>query len=253
MGRLDGKVAIISGGSRGQGAAEAALFVDEGAQVVIADVLDDAGQALATELGEAARYVHLDVTDEAGWVETLAFALDVFGPPSVLVNNAGVLHFSMLTDTDTSDFQRVIDINLVGVFLGMKVIAPAMAGSGGGSIVNISSSSGLIGFPMVSAYVASKWGVRGLTKTAAIELGPAGIRVNSVHPGGIDTPMIRDPASVELDDFEPFVRKLPLKRVGTVEDVAPLVLFLASDESSYCTGGEFAVDGGQTAGDTGLF
>jgi 3alpha(or 20beta)-hydroxysteroid dehydrogenase len=128
-----------------------------------------------------------------------------------------------------------------------------MADGGGGSIVNISSSSGLVGFPMVSAYVASKWGVRGITKAAAIELGSMNIRVNSVHPGGIDTPMVRDPAAMSLDDFEPFVRKLPIKRVGTVDDVAPLVLFLASDESGYCTGGEFAVDGGQTAGDPGLF
>jgi 3alpha(or 20beta)-hydroxysteroid dehydrogenase len=253
MGRLDGKIALISGGARGQGAAEARLFVAEGARVVIGDVLDEAGEALADELGEAARYVHLDVTDEGAWIEALALTLDTFGPPSVLVNNAGVLHFSMLVDTEEADFRRVIDVNLVGVFLGTKVVAPAMADGGGGSIVNISSSSGLVGFPMVSAYVASKWGVRGITKAAAIELGSMNIRVNSVHPGGIDTPMVRDPAAMSLDDFEPFVRKLPIKRVGTVDDVAPLVLFLASDESGYCTGGEFAVDGGQTAGDPGLF
>ncbi|WP_208027434.1 glucose 1-dehydrogenase [Rhabdothermincola sediminis] len=252
MGRLEGKVAIISGAARGQGAAEAELFVREGAQVVIGDILDDAGQRLAGRLGEAARFIHLDVTDEGSWREALALTLDDFGPPNVLVNNAGVVHFARIVDTELQDLRRVLDINLVGTFLGMKIVAPAMAAAGGGSIVNISSSSGIVGFPMVGAYVSSKWAVRGLTKTAAIELGAANIRVNSVHPGGVDTPMTRDPETTPLDAFEPFVRRLPLRRLGTVDDIAPLVLFLASDESSYCTGAEFVVDGGQTAGDPGL-
>lgn len=252
MGRLEGKVAIISGAARGQGAAEAELFVREGARVVIGDILDDEGQRLAERLGEAARFIHLDVTDEGSWREALALTLDDFGPPDVLVNNAGVVHFARIVDTELEDLRRVLDINLVGTFLGMKVVAPAMAGAGGGSIVNISSSSGIVGFPMVGAYVSSKWAVRGLTKTAALELGAANIRVNSVHPGGVDTPMTRDPETTPLEAFEPFVRRLPLRRLGTVDDIAPLVLFLASDESSYCTGAEFVVDGGQTAGDPGL-
>lgn len=253
MGRLDGKTAIISGAARGQGAAEAELFVREGAQVVIGDILDEPGEQLARRLGEAARFVHLDVTDEGSWREALALTLDAFGPPSVLVNNAGVVHFSRIVDTELTDLRRVLEVNLVGTFLGIKVVAPAMAQAGGGSIVNISSSSGIVGFPMVGAYVSSKWAVRGLTKTAALELGASGIRVNSVHPGGVDTPMTRDPETTSLDAFEPFVRRLPIRRLGTVDDVASLVLFLASDESSYCTGAEFVVDGGQTAGDPGLF
>jgi 3alpha(or 20beta)-hydroxysteroid dehydrogenase len=248
VGRLDGKVAVISGGARGQGAEEARRFVDEGASVVVGDLLHDEGRALAEELGEAARYVPLDVTDEGSWREALALALDVFGPPSVLVNNAGIVHFASMVDTSETDFRRVLDVNLVGVFLGMHVVAPAMIGGGGGSIVNISSSAGMTGFPLVGAYVASKWGVRGLTKTAALELGPSGVRVNSVHPGGIDTPLIRDPETTSDEVFEPFARTLPVPRIGTVDDVAALVVFLASDESSYCTGAEFVVDGGQTAG-----
>ncbi len=246
--RLDGKVAIISGGARGQGAEEARRFVAEGAAVVIGDILHDDGRALAAALGEQARFAPLDVTDEGSWREALALTLDVFGPPSVLVNNAGIVHFGNLVDTSEADFRRVLDVNLVGVFLGMHVVAPSMADGGGGSIVNISSSAGITGFPLVSAYVASKWGVRGLTKTAALELGPSGIRVNSVHPGGIDTPLIRDPETTTVDMFEPFAQTLPIARIGTVADVAALVAFLASDESSYCTGAEFVIDGGQTAG-----
>ncbi|MEJ5254988.1 MAG: glucose 1-dehydrogenase [Acidimicrobiales bacterium] len=252
MGRLDGKIAIISGAARGQGAAEAELFVREGARVVLGDLLDEPGARLAQQLGEAARYVHLDVTDEGSWREAVAFTLDAFGPPNVLVNNAGILHFSPIVDTNVADLRRVLDVNLVGTFLGIKVVAPVMADAGGGSIVNISSSSGIVGFPLVGAYVASKWAIRGLTKTAALELGSSNIRVNSVHPGGVDTPMTRDPETTSLDAFEPFIRRLALRRLGTVDDVAPLVLYLASDESSYCTGAEFVVDGGQTAGDPGL-
>lgn len=251
MGRLDGKIAIITGAARGQGAAEARRFVAEGARVMVTDVLDDEGRALADELGSATVYTPLDVTDEEQWRAALDLLLEAFGPPTVLVNNAGVLTFGALVDTPTEDFRRVVDVNLTGTFLGMKAVAPAMGEAGGGSIVNISSTGGLTGLPAVSAYVASKWGVRGLTKTAALELGPAGIRVNSVHPGGINTTMVA-PEGTPDEAFQAFADKLPIRRIGRVGDVAELVLFLAAEESSYCTGAEFAIDGGQTAGDPGF-
>ncbi len=251
MGRLDGKVALITGGARGQGAGEARRFVAEGASVVIADVLDDPGEALAAELGSNARFASLDVTDEEAWRRAVEATVTAFGSLTVLVNNAGVLLFHQLVNTPAEEFRRLIDVNLVGTFLGIKTAAPAMADSGGGSIVNISSVAGLIGLPGVSAYAASKYGVRGLTKSAAIELGDAGIRVNSVHPGSVDTPMIR-PEGMEGADYSAFYEQLPIKRLGTVDDVTNVVLFLASDEASYVTGGEFVVDGGQSTGDPGF-
>jgi 3alpha(or 20beta)-hydroxysteroid dehydrogenase len=251
MGRLAGKVALVTGGARGQGAAEARRFVAEGASVVVADVLDAPGEALAAELGAAARFVSLDVTDEDAWTGAVAATVDAFGSLTVLVNNAGVLLFHQLVNTPADEFRRLIDVNLVGTFLGIKTVAPAMTRAGGGSIINISSVGGLMGLPGVSAYVASKFGVRGLTKSAAIELGDAGIRVNSVHPGSVDTPMIR-PEGMEGADYSSFYDRLPIKRLGTVDDVTNLVLFLASDEASYVTGAEYAVDGGQSAGDAGF-
>lgn len=250
MGRFDGAVALVSGAARGQGAAEARALVAEGASVVLGDVLDDEGEAVARELGERARYVHLDVTDEAAWRAALACCEEAFGSPTVLVNNAGIVHFGEIVDTSVDDFRRVLEVNLVGVFLGMKTVAPAIERAGGGAIVNISSSAGLTGLPGVGAYVASKWAVRGITKTAALELGPKGIRVNSVHPGGVDTPMIRDPATTPLEVFEAYTERLPIARLGRTDDVVALVLFLASDDASYCTGAEFVVDGGQTCGTT---
>jgi 3alpha(or 20beta)-hydroxysteroid dehydrogenase len=252
MGRLDGKIAIISGGARGQGAAEARWFLREGAAgVVIGDVLDAEGAATAAELGDRVRFVHLDVTDEASWQSAVNVCLDAFGAPNVLVNNAGILRFHHLVETPVEEFRQVIDVNLTGTFLGMKVVAPAMIDGGGGSIVNISSTGGLTGLPSVGSYVASKWGVRGLTKTAAIELGKHGIRVNSVHPGSIETPMVMF-EGLTADDFAPYYNRLPVKRIGTVDDVAALVTFLASDESTYCSGSEFVVDGGQVTGDHGF-
>lgn len=251
MGRLDGKVAIITGAARGQGEAEARLFVSEGAKVVLADVQDELGEDVAASLGDDAYYLHLDVTDEDAWVGVVASAEERFGRLDVLVNNAGVLRFHMLQDTPLEEFRSVIDVNLVAVFLGMKSVARAMQRGGGGSIVNISSTAGMTGFPMVAAYSASKWGVRGLTRSGALDLGPLGIRVNSVHPGSVDTPMIRM-EGVPTEAYEPFYKRLPIPRLGTPDDVAKLVLFLASDESSYCSGTEFVVDGGQTAGDLGV-
>jgi 3alpha(or 20beta)-hydroxysteroid dehydrogenase len=247
MGRLDGKVAIITGAARGQGAAEARLFVAEGASVVLADVLDDEGQAVAAELGAAATYVHLDVTDEDQWQAAVALAEERYGPVTVLVNNAGILHFQAVHKTELADFDRVMRVNVQGVFLGMKSVTGSMSRAGGGSIVNISSTAGLQGLPYLGAYVASKWAVRGLTKTAAIDLGHKNIRVNSVHPGGIDTPMV---AGTSAD--APFYKRLPVPRMGSADEAARAVLFLASDEASYIAGAELAVDGGATCGDLAL-
>ena len=246
-GRLDGKVALISGGARGQGAAEARLFAAEGARVVIGDVLDDEGAQTAEELGDAVAYQHLDVTDEASWQAVVDDTEARFGPISVLVNNAGVLSWGPIDKIPVEEFERVLRVNVVGVFLGMKTVAASMERAGGGSIVNTSSTSGLTGLPYLGAYTASKWAVRGLTKTAAIDLGKKGIRVNSIHPGGIDTPMIAGTA-----DDAPFYRRLPVPRLGSPDEVARAVLFLASDEASYTTGAELAIDGGATCGDLSL-
>ena len=247
MGRLDGKVAIITGAARGQGAAEARLFAAEGARVLLADILDADGEAVAAEIGDAAAYTRLDVTDEAQWQAAVALAEQRFGPVTVLVNNAGILHFQVLHKTELSDFENVMRVNVQGVFLGMKSVVPSMTRAGGGSIVNISSTAGLVGLPYFGAYVASKWAVRGLTKTAAIDLGHKGIRVNSVHPGGIDTPKVAGPTG-----DAPFYKRLPVPRMGSPDEAARAVLFLASDEASYIAGAELAVDGGATCGDLNI-
>ena len=245
--RLEGKVAIVTGAARGQGEAEARLFAAEGAKVLLADVLDEEGEQVAADIGDAAAFAHLDVTDEDQWATAVAAAEERFGPVSVLVNNAGVLHFKAVHKIDPDDFDRVMRINVRGVFLGIRSVTPSMARAGGGSIVNISSTAGLQGQPALGAYVASKWAVRGLSKTAAIDLGAKGIRVNSVHPGGIDTPMIAG-----TDPEAPFYTRLPVGRIGRPSEVASAVLYLASDEASYVTGAELAVDGGATCGDLGL-
>ncbi|MCG8926999.1 glucose 1-dehydrogenase [Lentzea sp. CC55] len=242
--RLNGKVALITGSARGQGAAAARRFAAEGARVVITDVLDEQGKELAAELG--AEYCHLDVSSEESWAEAIAFTTSVFGDITVLVNNAGVLHFSALAETTLADYQRVIGINQVGTFLGMRAVVPSMRRAGGGSIVNVSSVEGLGGMPYLVAYTASKFAIRGMTKVAAMELGQHGIRVNSVHPGAIDTPMVSEALGRPID-VSPIGKKLALRRIGQPEDVANVVLFLAGDESAYCTGGEFVVDGGATA------
>lgn len=242
MGRLAGKTALITGGARGQGAATARRFVAEGARVIIADVLDDEGKQLAGELG--ADYRHLDVSEEDDW----ASALDATGPATVLVNNAGILHFSPLAETSLADYERVIRVNQVGTFLGMRAVVPGMVAAGGGSIVNTSSIEGLAAAPLLVAYTASKFAIRGMTKAAALELGPSGIRVNSVHPGMIDTQMLPTALGGITVDLSRIGRKLALRRVGQAEEIADLTVFLASDESSYCTGAEFVADGGATAG-----
>lgn len=242
--RLEGKVALITGASRGQGAAAARRFAQEGARVMLTDVLDDQGKELAAELG--AEYCHLDVSSEEDWASAVAVTVETFGDITVLVNNAGILHFSALADTTLADYQRVIGINQVGTFLGMRAVVASMTQAGGGSIVNVSSVEGLGGMPYLVAYTASKFAIRGMTKVAAMELGQHGIRVNSVHPGAIDTPMVSEALGRPID-VSPIGRKLALRRVGQPEDVANVVLFLASDDSAYCTGGEFVVDGGATA------
>jgi 3alpha(or 20beta)-hydroxysteroid dehydrogenase len=248
MGRLDGKVALISGAARGQGAAEARLFVAEGARVLLGDVLDAEGKEVAAELGEAAAFTHLDVTDEGSWQAGVDEAESRFGPIDVLVNNAGVLSFGAIDQIELAEFQRVLQVNLQGVFLGIKSVVPSMERAGGGSIVNTSSSAGLQGLPMLGSYVASKWGVRGLTKTAAADLGHRGIRVNSIHPGGVDTPMIAG-----SDTTGRSYQRMPIPRIGRADEVARAVLFLASDEASYTTGAELAIDGGVTCTDPGLY
>jgi len=251
MGALDGKVALISGGARGMGAAEARCFAAEGAAVVIGDVRADEGAALAAAIGDAARFVPLDVTDEASWAGAVEAAVDAFGSLTVLVNNAGIAEGASLADTTLDSYRRVIEVNQIGVFLGMKAAIDPMTGAGGGSIVNISSIDGLVGMNNVVSYVASKWAVRGMTKTAAMELAPRGIRVNSIHPGFILTELGTDNLGVEpvhrmLETYS--ARMAPMKRAGRPEEIAALACFLASDTSSYSTGSEFVADGGLIAG-----
>jgi 3alpha(or 20beta)-hydroxysteroid dehydrogenase len=237
--RLEDRVALITGGARGQGAAEAKLFVDEGATVVITDVLKEDGERTAGELG--CEFLEHDVSSEERWESVVAEVVNRHGRLDVLVNNAGILHAGRLVNTRTEDWDRVIAINQTGVFFGMRAVAPTMTEQGTGSIVNISSVAGLEGMFGSMAYTASKFAVRGMTKVAAKELGPSGVRVNSVHPGLIDTDMTTDFPKQQM------LRAVPIGREAEPAEVAALVLFLASDESGYCTGQEFVVDGGMHA------
>ena len=247
MGSLDGKVAIITGAARGQGAAAARLFAAEGAQVVIGDVLDDLGKELAESIGEAALYRHLDVSSEDDWRAVVGEAVETLGGVDVLVNNAGILRFIGLPDTTLEDYLRIVNINQVGTFLGMREVAKTMMAAGHGSIVNISSIEGLAGMPYLTAYTSTKFAIRGMTKVAALELGPHGIRVNSVHPGMIETDMVKDAAGGHDIDLSPATKRIALRRMGQSEDIAEVVLFLASEASRYVTGAEIAADGGATA------
>lgn len=229
------------------GEATCRRFVAEGAKVVIADVLKEQGQALAAELGDAAIFYELDVTDEDQWAQVVAATTSTLGPVDVLVNNAGIVHFASLMDTSKADYERVLGVNLVGQFLGIKAVMPGMIARKRGSIINISSVDGMKGANSLAAYASSKWGVRGLTKVAAMELGHKGVRVNSVHPGGVDTVMSNQ-ANVDRAEINKAYGSVPLQRIGGPEEVAAASLFLASDESSYLCGAEIVVDGGMIVG-----
>ncbi len=246
--RLEGKVALISGAARGMGAVEARMFAAEGAAVVVADLLDDLGQAVAAEItdsGGRAAYVHLDVTDEAAWQAAVETATTNFGKLDVLVNNAGIVRTEQVLETTEQIWEDVMSVNAKGVFLGVKAAIPAMRAAGGGSIINISSSAGLTGSTQNAAYHASKGAVRIFTKAAAIQYAPHNIRVNSVHPGMIDTDMLA--ASRVGDVLEQRLAVTPMRRIGRPEEIAYGVLYLASDESSFVTGSELVIDGGRTA------
>jgi 3alpha(or 20beta)-hydroxysteroid dehydrogenase len=243
-GRLAGKVAIITGAARGQGAAEAMLFAAQGAKVVLGDVLEE-GRAVADRIGKAATFVKMDIRKEDDW-QAAVEAAEAFGPLNVLINNAAVVHFASITGTTLEDWERVIGINQTGTFLGMRSVIEPMKRAGGGSIVNVSSIDGLQAKNGIVAYAATKWAIRGMTKVAALELGHHGIRVNSLHPGGIDT-LMGNPTGME--NYDDFYKRYPIPRAGRPEEIAQLALFLASDESSYSTGSEFVADGGWGCGE----
>ena len=247
--RLQGKVVLITGGARGQGAAEARLFAHEGAKVVIADVLDADGMAVAAEiaeLGGEARYLHLDVTDEDQWRQAVQETVTAYGKLDVLVNNAAIWRRGFVAEESSEQWDDILDINAKGVFLGTKAAIPEMRKAGGGSIVNISSTAGLAGSRTSSAYSASKGAVRLFTKSTAVQYGAEGIRANSIHPGPIDTAM-GDQVWPDADSREEVIERTVLKRIGRPEDIANGALFLASDESSFMTGSELVIDGGLTA------
>ena len=240
MARVAGKVALISGGARGMGAAHAELLVAEGAKVVIGDILDAEGEATAARLGDSVRFVHLDVTKPDDWDTAVSAAVDGFGGLDILVNNAGIANFAPIEDYTLEQWNLIIAINLTGTFNGIKAAIPALKKSGRGSIINISSTAGIKGVAALPGYTAAKFAVRGLTKEIAIDLGRYNIRANSIHPGNIRTPM--------TDGLDVDQSLVPLGRMGDASELSAMVLFLASDESSFSTGAEFIADGGETAG-----
>ncbi|WP_034223998.1 glucose 1-dehydrogenase [Actinotalea ferrariae] len=240
-GRLAGKVAVVTGGARGMGAATVRRLVAEGAKVVVGDVLEAEGKELAHDVGPDALFVTLDVSSAEAWARAVEAASEAFGPVTVLVNNAGILSYGAVDVAAEADLRRVLDVNLVGPFLGIQAVVPSMRREGGGSIVNISSAAGLVGMASLGAYSSSKWGLRGLTKSAALDLGRDGIRVNSIHPGGVRTPMA---AGADPSAFAVYA----IPRIGEPEEIAAAVAYLASDDASFVTGAELAVDGGMVLG-----
>ena len=250
MARLQGKVVIISGGARGQGATEARMFAREGARIVIGDLLDAEGQAVAAEIAESGgdcTYVHLDVTSEEDWRTAVETAVSAYGKVDVLINNAGIIESGRVEDLTVEQWDAVLDVNAKGVFLGTKAVIAEMRKAGGGSIINISSTSGIVGSINATAYNASKGAVRLLTKSTAVQYAREGIRANSIHPGPIETDMMQRVWEHPLRSREETEARIPMGHVGTVEDVSYAALFLASDESSYMTGSEMVIDGGLTA------
>ncbi len=245
--KLESKVAIITGAARGQGEATARLFVAEGCRVVVADVLKDEGESLARELGDHARFIHLDVSDEDSWRRLVDEVIGCWSRIDILINNAGILLVSPLVDVDKPDFEKIIQVNLLGPWLGIKTVAPQMIEQGGGAIVNVCSTAALWGMTGTGAYLTSKWGLRGMTKTAAMELGWQGVRVNATFPGGVNTPFANlgnRPAEELNKDY----LGQPIQRIGEADEIARTNLFLASDDASYLCGAEIAVDGGQALG-----
>lgn len=247
MGRLDGKVAIVTGGARGMGAATARLFAREGARVVLTDLLDAQGAATAADIGPSALFVHQDVREEPDWAAVIETTLRRHGQIDVLVNNAGIVHASALDEMVKADIENVLATNVTGVLLGLKHVAPVMKSQRKGSIINISSVDGFRGANGLTAYTASKWAVRGLTKSAAYELGPHGIRVNSVHPGAINT-IMGNPNGLPLEELNKGMGSCPLHRAGAPEEVAYVTLFLATDEASYVTASEYGAEAGWSQG-----
>jgi 3alpha(or 20beta)-hydroxysteroid dehydrogenase len=246
MQRFHNRTVIVTGGARGMGASFARGFAAEGAKVVIADVLEQEGRRLAAELADHAIFSRLDVTSDRDWAATVAAGEDAFGPVSVLVNNAAIVRFGPITETEPEAWRQVIDINLTGTYLGIRAIVPSMRKAGGGAIVNISAAAGMTAQFGLASYVASKWGLRGLTKTAALELARDKIRVNSIHPGGIRTPMTAGPDAAALAAAA--VKDLAIPRIAEPEEITRLVLFVASDEAGFSTGSEFIADGGHLLG-----
>jgi 3alpha(or 20beta)-hydroxysteroid dehydrogenase len=242
-GRIAGKIALITGGARGQGRQEAERFAAEGATVYITDVLDDVGAAAADELGDAVTFLHHDVTSEDDWAAVIAGIVEQHGRIDILVNNAGIFSMTAALDTSIEAWNQMVAINQTGVFLGIRDVGRVMCEQGSGSIINISSIAGLAGVGRAHAYAATKWAVRGMSKSAAIEFAAHGVRVNSVHPGIIDTDMLREFGG----NLERITESIPMGRTASADEVANVVLFLASEEASYCSGHEFVVDGAMNA------